>query len=261
METGTVTEPLLEAQEVSVRFGGVQALDRVSLSIAAGELVGLIGPNGAGKTTLLRVITGVLRPEAGRVQLAGADITGLATHARVRQGLGLTHQIVRPFRSMSVRDNVMLAAGLGRTARPFTALLQAGRATEMRLAMEILERVGLSKAATQPTGELPLGHLKRLELARGLALKPNILLLDEPLAGLNEGEARGFADTIVEVNGGGITIVLVEHNLSEVLRVCRRLVVLDTGRVLAGGAPREVMANAAVREAYLGVGDGIGAAA
>ncbi|MAG97718.1 MAG: ABC transporter ATP-binding protein [Rhodospirillaceae bacterium] len=252
---------LLEAQDISVHFGGVRALDGVSLGVAEGELVGLIGPNGAGKTTLLKVITGVLRPRSGRILLSGADVTRLPTHARVRRGLGLTHQIVRPFHSMAVRDNVILAAGLGRTAHPLAALLQVGRAVETRRAMDILERLGLSVAERQRPGEMPLGQLKRLEAARALALEPKILLLDEPLAGLNDHEARRLADTIVELNRSGITVVLVEHNLSEVLRVSRRLVVLDNGRVLAAGAPREVIADPAVREAYVGPGRGGHAAA
>ena len=256
-----MTRSLLETHGVSVRFGGVQALDQVSLEVAEGEFLGLIGPNGAGKTTLLKVTTGVLHPEDGRVVLAGEDITGLPTFSRVRRGLGLTHQIVRPFRSMTVHDNVILAAGLRRTEHPLTALFQIGRSEERRRAMEILARVGLSETTGQMTGELPLGQLKRLELARALALGPKILLLDEPLAGLNEREARRLADTIVELNGAGLTVVLIEHNLGEVLRVCQRLVVLDNGRVLASGTPQTVMANAAVREAYLGPGGDDNAAA
>ena len=256
-----MSAPLLEAREVSVRFGGVQALDGVSVAVADGELVGLIGPNGAGKTTLLKVVTGVLRPDAGRVWLDGEDVTGLATQARVRRGLALTHQIVRPFRSMTARENVAIAAGLGRTGNPFAALLHSARDAETGRADEILARVGLSGAAARPMGALPLGHLKRLELARALALAPRAMLLDEPLAGLNQGEARQLADLIVEINRSGVTIVLIEHNLGEVLRVCRRLVVLDNGRVLASGGPRQVMADAAVREAYIGPGGDADAAA
>ena len=249
-----MSAPLLAVTGASVRFGGVHALDDVSMAVAEGELVGLIGPNGAGKTTLLKVVTGIQRPDAGRVRLMDADVTRLPTHVRVRRGLGLTHQIVRPFRSMSVSDNVALAAGLARTRHPLTALLRTDRRREIAETMALLQRVGLGDVAGEATSALPLGYLKRLELARALALKPRIVLLDEPLAGLNAGEARGLADTIVELNGGGITVVLVEHNLGEVLRVCRRLVVLDGGAVIADGDPRNVMANPAVREAYLGSG-------
>ncbi len=252
---------LLETRDIRVRFGGVQALDGASFGVAEGELIGLIGPNGAGKTTLLKVITGVLRPQSGQILLSGTDITGLPTHDRVRRGMGLTHQIVRPFRSMTVRDNVVLAAGLRRTAHPLAALVQIGRAEEVDRALDHLERVGLSAVAGQSPGELPLGQLKRLEVARALALEPKVLLLDEPLAGLNNQEARRLADTIVDLSRAGISIVLVEHNLGEILRISERLVVLDNGRVLAAGAPDEVMADPAVREAYIGKSGGADAAA
>ncbi len=244
--------PLLEVREVSVRFDGVCALDAVSFAVGEGELVGLIGPNGAGKTTCLRAITGALRPNSGQVLLDGHDLTGLPPHARVRLGLGLSQQLVRPFRSMTLVENVMLAAGLVRTARPLLALVQNDRARERARALELLRRVGIEDAAESRPATLPLGVLKRLEVARALALGPRLLLLDEPLAGLNSVEARALADTIAALNADGITVVLIEHNLGEVLRVCRRLVVLDNGVKIAEGDPRDVMAKPAVRAAYLG---------
>jgi branched-chain amino acid transport system ATP-binding protein len=243
---------LLEVREVSVRFDGVRALKAVSLAVGEGELVGLIGPNGAGKTTCLRTITGALRPAGGRVLLDGRDLTGLPPHARVRLGLGLSQQLVRPFRSMTVAENVMLAAGLARTARPLLALLQNDRARERARALELLRRVGIEDAAESRPATLPLGVLKRLEVARALALSPRLLLLDEPLAGLNSAEARALAETIAALNADGLTVVLIEHNLGEVLRICRRLVVLDNGVRIAEGAPQEVMADRGVRAAYLG---------
>lgn len=245
---------LLEVREVSVQFDGVRALEAVSFAVGEGELVGLIGPNGAGKTTCLRAVTGALRPAAGRVLLDGRDVTGLPPHARVRLGLGLSQQLVRPFRSMTVAENVMLAAGLARTARPLLALVQNDRSRERAQALDLLRRVDIEDAADARPATLPLGVLKRLEVARALALSPRLLLLDEPLAGLSSAEARALADSVTALNADGLTVVLIEHNLGEVLRVCRRLVVLDNGVRIAEGTPREVMADPTVRAAYLGEG-------
>jgi branched-chain amino acid transport system ATP-binding protein len=242
----------LEIDSVSIKFGGVHAVAGVSCSIGRGEMVGLIGPNGAGKTTLLRIVAGVLTPDAGRIRIAGADVTRLATDRRVRKGLALTHQIVRPFRSMSVLENVVLAAGHRLTAHPFVALARYRRQTEEARSRAILATVGLGEAEQKEVGALPLGQLKRLEMARALAVDPILLLLDEPLAGLNQREASQQADVITAINASGITTVLIEHNLTEILRVSRRLIVLDQGRIIADGAPRAVIADARVREAYLG---------
>ena len=247
-----MSAPLLEAREITVRFDGVTALDRVSFEVEAGELLGLIGPNGAGKTTLLKAVTGTVKPQAGRVRLSGRDIGALPVHQRARLGLGLSHQLVRPFRSMTPLENVVLAAGGARTRRPLLALLQSQRGAETARARELLELVGIAEAAQSEVSSLPLGYLKRLEVARALALGPKLLLLDEPLAGLNHVEAGRFADTIAALNAQGLTIILIEHNLSEVLRVSSRLLVLDNGRQIAVGEPRAVMAEAAVRAAYMG---------
>ena len=243
---------LLAVEGSSVRFGGLMAVDDVSFTITQGELTGLIGPNGAGKTTLLRLITGVVRTESGAVRLDGRDITRLAVDRRARLGLGISQQIVRPFRSMSLLDNVALAAGARRTRNPLAAVLATDRGPERARARELLERVGIADAADAAPATLPLGYLKRLEVARTLALDPRLLLLDEPLAGLNHVEAARFADTIAAINAGGTTVLLIEHNLGEVMRVCRRLLVLDQGRLIADGAPTTVMADADVRAAYLG---------
>ena len=245
---------LLAIESVSVRFGGIAALDEVSFAVADGELLGLIGPNGAGKTTMLRTITGVVAPERGRIRLAGHDLAGLAPHRRTRLGLGLSQQLVRPFRSLSVVDNVALAAGAARTRGPWSALCHRDRRAERARALALLELVGIADAADAMPANLPLGHLKRLELARALALEPKLLLLDEPLAGLNHVEAAGLADTVAGLNRAGRTVILIEHNLGEVLRICARLVVLDNGRRIAEGAPQAVMADPSVRAAYLGEG-------
>jgi branched-chain amino acid transport system ATP-binding protein len=247
--------PALDIDAVAVKFGGVQAVAGVSCTIARGEMVGMIGPNGAGKTTLLKVIAGALAPDSGRIRLSGTDVTQLATERRVRKGLAITHQIVRPFRSMSVLENVVLAAGHRLTARPFIALVRYRREAEEIRARAILATVGLAGVEHKQVGALPLGQLKRLEVARALAVEPILLLLDEPLAGLNQSEASQQADVISAINAGGVTTVLIEHNLTEILRVSRRLVVLDQGKIIADGTPREVMADARVRDAYLGKGE------
>jgi len=244
----------LEIDGVAIRFGGVQAVAGVSCSVARGELVGLIGPNGAGKTTLLRIIAGVLKAEAGRISISGKDVTGLPTELRVRNGLAITHQIVRPFRSMTVLENVTLAAGHRITAHPLRALLRYSRTAERTRARDVLAGVGLAGTEDKAVTALPLGQLKRLEVARALAVDPTLLLLDEPLAGLNRKEAAAQIDVIGAINRGGVTTVLIEHNLAEVVRVCRRLIVLDQGRVIGDGAPRDVIAEPAVREAYVGKG-------
>ncbi|MBI5586660.1 MAG: ABC transporter ATP-binding protein [Deltaproteobacteria bacterium] len=244
--------PLLEIRDVSVRFGGVKALSGVSCDIAEGEFLSLIGPNGAGKTTLLRVVTGQVKPETARIILAGQDITSLATHSRIRLGLAITHQIVRPFRSMTVLDNVALAVGHERLNRVLPALVSRDRTKERRRALELLKWVGISDMAERDVFGQPLGVLKRLEVARAMALEPKVLFLDEPLAGLNNIEAARLADTIAEINRQGLTVVMIEHNLGEVLRVSRRLVVLDNGVKIGDGDPGEVMHDPAVRAAYVG---------
>ena len=243
---------VLEVRDLAVAFGGVQALAGVTFALQDGELLGLIGPNGAGKTTAFKAITGLIRLDRGAVALHGQSLEGLSTARRVRLGLGLSHQIVRPFAAMTLLQNVALACGQAKTAAPWTALLQRDRRQEEARALALLNRVGIAQAAQSLPAAQPLGVLKRLEIARALALTPSVLLLDEPLAGLNHLEAAALADTIAAVNGEGRAVVLIEHNLGEVLRICRRLVVLDGGRVLAEGPPRQVMAQSAVQEAYLG---------
>jgi branched-chain amino acid transport system ATP-binding protein len=245
---------VLEVDRVAIRFGGVKAVDGVSLAVERGDFVGLIGPNGAGKTTLIRIISGLLRPDQGQVRLDGADITAAPTAARIRRGLALTHQIVRPFRDMTVLDNVALAAGYRTTAHPFRALLRRDRRRENERAAAILAEVGLRGTERQLAGALPLGQMKRLEVARAIAVDPKLILLDEPLAGLNQAEASRQIETLAEVHGRGITIVLVEHNLEAVMRVCRRLIVLNDGRLIGDGRPREVMADPVVHDAYVGGG-------
>ncbi|HYD61917.1 MAG TPA: ATP-binding cassette domain-containing protein [Noviherbaspirillum sp.] len=245
-------QALLRVANVTVRFGGLTAIDDVSFDVYPGELLGLIGPNGAGKTTMLRAITGVVRATEGDVMLEEQSLTGMPIHKRIQKGLSLSQQLVKPFREISLLDNVALAAGMARTRSPLKALMHVSQEEEAAVGREMLERVGISAHADQKPGIQPLGILKRLEMARALALKPKLLLLDEPLAGLNSKEANALATTIADINRQGVTIILIEHNLGEVMRVCQRLVVLDNGRKIAQGEPRAVMNDPAVRAAYLG---------
>lgn len=243
---------MLEVRNVSVAFGGVQAVSGVSIAIVQGDLLGLIGPNGAGKTTFLRIVAGIIRPDAGSIRLAGRDITRTAIHQRARMGMALTHQIVRPFRSMTLLENVMVAAAPAITRTPWTAMLHIDRAETRRKAFALLERFGIADGADRPAGVLPLGYLKRMQVARALAFDPDLLMLDEPLAGLNHAEAARLADLIGELHREGRTIMLVEHNIAEVVRIAKRLAVLHNGALLAEGLPATVIARDDVRAAYLG---------
>ena len=243
---------MLAVENLSIAFGGVRAVADLSLAVQRGELLGLIGPNGAGKTTLLRLMTGVLVPDTGVVRVDGRDITRMPIHRRAQLGFVLTHQVVRPFREMSLLENVMIAAAQRQMRNPWRALVSVDTREARERAMRLLERLGIADAAAKSARSVPLGYLKRMQVARALALDPQLLLLDEPLAGLNYTEARRLADLIVELNAGGLTIVLVEHNLGEVTRIASRLLVLHNGATLAQGAPREVMARSDVRSAYLG---------
>ena len=243
---------LIQISGVTVAFGGVRALSDVSFGVKQGEFLGLIGPNGAGKTTLLRTIIGTVTPESARLVLSGRDIDGLPTYQRARLGLAMTHQIVKPFHSMTVLDNVAFAAGYRRIANALWARSSFNRSAERRRAMGLLESVGISDMAGKSVVGQPLGVLKRLEVARALAMDPKLLLLDEPLAGLNHVEAARLADTVADINRKGMTVLMIEHNLGEILRVSHRLVVLDNGHKIADGRPTEVMQDQAVRTAYVG---------
>jgi branched-chain amino acid transport system ATP-binding protein len=246
---------MLRVDDITVVFGGVTAVNNVGFAVNSGEILGLIGPNGAGKTTLMRVITGTVTPAGGAVFLENRSLNGKAAHQRIRSGIGLSQQIVHPFRSMSVLENVTFVAGYAKTGRPMRSIFSYSRKKERHRAHEILQLLGIAKFAGSMPANLPLGYLKRLEVARALALEPRILLLDEPLAGLNQLEARQLADKLVELNQLGQTILLIEHNLSEVIRICHRLVVVDNGVKIGEGEPHEVMHDPVVRSAYLGEGD------
>lgn len=245
-------ETVLSIDDVVVKFDGVVAVAGVGFAVGRGELVGLIGPNGAGKSTLLHCVIGTLRPNAGRIVLEGREITKLNPDRRARRGLALTHQIVKPFRSMSVLDNVTLAAGYAKTASVLRAIQLVSRAAERRRAVELLELVDIADYAEAWPSTLPLGALKRLEVARALAIRPKVLLLDEPLAGLNNVEASRLANTLRDLNANGTTMILIEHNLGKVAEICERVVVLDNGQKIAEGPTRETLADPAVVAAYIG---------
>ena len=243
---------VLEVANITVNFGGVTAVSGASFDIKHGDLLGFIGPNGAGKTTLMRVITGIVKPDNGHIKLEGQDLSSYSINERICSGLALAQQIVQPFEEMSLLDNVALACGRAKTKSAIRSMFYTDRTAEWQRATELLDMVGLGGAYDAMPSTLPLGYLKRMEVARALALEPKLLLLDEPLAGLNQNEAKGLADLIQTLNKNGQTILLIEHNLREVMRICPLLYVQDNGRPIAYGLSKDVMQISEVRNAYLG---------
>jgi len=235
---------ILQVQDVTKRFGGLQALTHVTFDLPEGQILGLIGPNGAGKTTLFNVINGVYTPNEGRVIFRGEDITGKPPYEVSRRGLARAHQVVRPLTELTVRENVMVGACFGREG------LSLGLAA--RKADEALAQVGLLDRADQPSGNLNVAQKKRLELARALAAKPYLLLLDEVLAGLNPTEIAAMMDTVRQIRDEGFTILMIEHVMQAVMSISDRILVLDYGVLIAAGSPEEVVNNPQVIEAYLG---------
>ena len=235
---------ILELDHVSKSFGGIQATNDVSFALEEGEIVGLIGPNGAGKTTLVNLITGVHRPTAGTIRFAGEDVTRQHPFQAARRGLARTFQIVQPFPEMTVVENVAAGALFGGGASSKRAAIDLARAE--------LEFVGLSHVADAPASSLTLPNRKRLELAKSLAMKPKVLLLDEVNAGLNAAEIDGALDLIRAIAGRGVTILLIEHLMKVVLSISQRILVLHHGELIASGAPKAVVEDPSVIEAYLG---------
>jgi branched-chain amino acid transport system ATP-binding protein len=237
---------LLDVRQVSVSFGGLQALSDVSLDVQIGHVTGLIGPNGAGKTTLFNVVTGLLGPNTGWVELDGRDITRRKPHQRARLGIGRTFQRLETFGSLTARENVLVAAEMRR------GWSHDRKRSPAVIADEILERVGLQEVAEERVDRLPTGTARLVELGRALATQPRVLLLDEPSAGLNESETATLGDLLREVAGSGLAVLLVEHDMSFVMGTCERIHVLDFGRIISVGTPTEVQGDDTVRAAYLG---------
>jgi len=235
---------ILQVEGVSKRFGGLQALTRVTFDLPEGQILGLIGPNGAGKTTLFNVINGVYPSNEGRITFRGKDITGHRPYYLAREGIARTHQIVKPLNELSVRDNVMVGACFGREKKN---LVEA-----RKVADEVMEFVNLSVRADQLASSLNVAQKKRLEMARALAARPYLLLLDEVLAGLNPSEIDPMLETIRQVRAQGITIIMIEHVMHAVMNVSDRIIVLDYGQQIAEGTPAEIARNEKVIEAYLG---------
>ena len=243
---------LLEASGVSVRFGGLLALDDAALTVGEGEITGLIGPNGAGKTTLFNVITGLQQPTTGRVTLDGRDITEAKPHKRARLGIARTFQRLEAFGSLSARENVLVAAEMRRRwARDDVS--------PRDLTQQMLEKVGIVAVAEETVDALPTGTARLVELARALATKPRVLLLDEPSSGLDEDETDAMGRLLLDLAADGLGILLVEHDMPFVMGTCSRIDVLDFGRVIARGTPHEIQGDAAVQAAYLGSAAGAGA--
>ena len=237
-------EMVLQVKEVSKRFGGLQALTDVTFDLPEGQILGLIGPNGAGKTTLFNVINGVYAPTQGQVFFRGEEVTGKPSYEVARRGLARAHQVVRPLADLSVRENVMVGACFGREHRGLRAAAQ--------LADEALTQVGLIDRAEQPAGSLTVAMKKRLEMARALAAKPYLILLDEVLAGLNPSEIASMMETVRAIRDQGVTILMIEHVMQAIMAISDRLLVLDYGMLIATGPPEEVANNPQVIEAYLG---------
>ncbi|MFH8466420.1 ABC transporter ATP-binding protein [Streptomyces sp. NPDC017991] len=255
----TNTSPILRADRVGVRFGGVRALDDVSLSLRPGEICGLIGPNGAGKTTLFDVLSGIRRPDAGRVHLDGADVTRRSPVWRARHGMRRTFQRQQLFGQLTVTDNLVVAqewrgGGGGLTADLLGAPTRRTYERERRArAAEVLRACGLDGLGDTFAAALPVGRARMVELARAAADPPRVLLLDEPAAGTTTEESRQLAAAVSRLSEQeGCAVLLVEHDVAFVMEVSTRIVVLDLGRILAEGTPAEVHADRRVREAYLG---------
>lgn len=239
---------LLRVENVTVQFGGVTAVNGATYHAEAGTITGLIGPNGAGKTTCFNVITGLQRPTAGDIYLDDHEVTGATVNHRARLGIGRTFQRLEAFGSLSVRDNVRVALDIHHGWRHWRKSTNAA-------ADELLERVGIATHADDRADSIPTGTARLLELARALACEPRLLLLDEPSSGLDETETQDFGELLGDLAGEGVGILMVEHDMDLVMRICSTLYVLDFGTIIATGTPEEIRRNREVQRAYLGYSD------
>jgi branched-chain amino acid transport system ATP-binding protein len=251
---------LLSVHDIGITFGGVRAVDGVSFNVNEGEIFAIIGPNGAGKTTLFNIVSGVYRPQRGRVMLANVDVTALQPHLLAREGLSRTFQNLQVFFRMTALENVMVGRHLHESHNilahlfPLPSVRRQNQLTREK-AEELLDFVGLTGSAGRIAGELPYGALRRLEIARALATEPRLLLLDEPAAGCNTAEADDLDALIQRIAATGVTVVLVEHNMKLVMKISSRIHVLDQGRTLAEGQAADIRANEKVIAAYLGTAE------
>jgi branched-chain amino acid transport system ATP-binding protein len=235
--------PLLKIRNVSKTFGGFVALSGVTLDIAQGERFGLIGPNGSGKTTLISCVSGALRNESGSIVFDGEEVSRLAAYQRTRRGIARSFQIPRPFRSMSVLENLMV---------PLQYVVHSGESDSLDTAMELLQSIGLAQKAQTPSSQLSQVELRKLELARAMAARPRLLISDEAMAGLSGSEVEEVLKILFDLNARGITIIMIEHIMQAVMRFSQRVVCLDAGKIICEGSPAEIVKNSEVQRAYLG---------